>query len=165
MREGGASNQTAYRCAPSRLTLMRNPFGLLDCLGLGAQRHEVALDDVLRVGRVEPQGQRPREAVGAEDLLAGSRHADGLRERRRSRQRRKLGRKVAGRLALLHPARRAEMAIVRGGRDGTLGASRFVCSAPQPGVTENSQYSCCMCVSCNGSLSLGGLAHAHQGGV
>jgi len=60
------------------LTLMRYPFTLLDCLGSRTERHEISLNNVLRVGWVKPQGHRVGQVVGAERVVAGSYHSHGL---------------------------------------------------------------------------------------
>lgn len=57
---------------------MRNPFTLLDCLGPGTERHEVALNNVLGVGWVEPQRHRVGQVVGTERIIAGRHHTHRL---------------------------------------------------------------------------------------
>lgn len=43
--------------------LMGNPLSMLNCLGPGTKGHEVALDDVFRVGRVNPCWQGPWQII------------------------------------------------------------------------------------------------------
>lgn len=78
-------------------TLMGNPLSLLDRLWPGAQRHEVALDDMLGVVGIQPQRQRAWEVICLEDILTTSHHAtlhvhaNSLGQRRRLGQWRKVG--------------------------------------------------------------------------
>lgn len=68
---------------------MSDPLALLHGLWPRAQSHEVASDDMLGVLAVDPEGEGPRQVVGADDVVAarhdaaGFVHADGLGERRR----------------------------------------------------------------------------------
>lgn len=75
-------------------TLMSSPLSLLHRLGTGTESHEVALDDMLRILRVEPQRERAREMVRGDDLVAGPVgclfHTDRLCQRRRAGERREL---------------------------------------------------------------------------
>jgi len=73
--------------------LVRNPFTLLNSLGSSAEGHEISLDDVLGILGIEPEGERSRQVISRDEVVAGHGttgfiHADGLGERRRVGQRR-----------------------------------------------------------------------------
>lgn len=57
---------------------MGNPFAHLDRLRAGAERHEVTLDDVFRIGCVEPQRLRGWEVVRGQSLVGGHHSATSL---------------------------------------------------------------------------------------
>lgn len=61
--------------------LMGNPFSRFDRLGPCAEGHEVALDDVSGICRVEPSWQRPWKLICAEDILITGRRHDAYRLR------------------------------------------------------------------------------------
>lgn len=72
---------------------MRDPLALFDRLGSRTQSHEVALDDMLAIVGVQPDGHRPWQMVGAEKAVAVGQatlvvHANRVGERRRVGQRR-----------------------------------------------------------------------------
>src|SRR3569833_1487872 len=50
-------------------TLVGNPFALLNRLGPGTERHEVALHNVLCIGRAEPQGQDLGEEIRVQKIV------------------------------------------------------------------------------------------------
>lgn len=50
-------------------TLVGNPLALLDRLGPGAEGHEVALDNVLGIGRVDPGRERVGQVVSFEGVI------------------------------------------------------------------------------------------------
>lgn len=70
---------------------MSQPLALVNRLWSGTERHKVALDNVLCVGGIQPQGKRPWELVCRQGILGRPHHADGLRERWGRRQGRQLG--------------------------------------------------------------------------
>lgn len=82
---------------------MSNPLSLLNRLRSRTQRHEVALDDVLGVGRVEPQRKGTRKRIGLEGILTARHqaalliHTDRMGEGRRVGQGWELGREAPGR--------------------------------------------------------------------
>lgn len=85
--------------------LMRDPLALLNRLWPSAEGHKVALDNVLDILSVDPEGEGSREVVRVDDVVATRHdaarlvHADGLGERRGVWQRRDLGSEVCGGLA------------------------------------------------------------------
>lgn len=52
------------------LTLMCNPFSLLNSLWTSRQSHKIALDDVLGIGVIQPERLRPWEVVAKESIIA-----------------------------------------------------------------------------------------------
>lgn len=70
------------------LTLVGNPFSLLDSLWSGAQSHEIAFDNVLGAIGVEPKREGSGEVVRVDDVVtaldgtAGFVHTDCLSKRR-----------------------------------------------------------------------------------
>lgn len=81
-------------------TLVSDPLSLLNGLWPRTQGHEVALDDMLGVVRVEPQRHRPGEMILFESIIATGHqaalliHGNCLRQRGRLGQRRKIGREA-----------------------------------------------------------------------
>lgn len=49
---------------------MSNPFTGIDRLGSGTQSHEISLDNVLGVGRIQPHGHRTRQVIRVENLIS-----------------------------------------------------------------------------------------------
>lgn len=50
--------------------LVCNPLSLLNGFWSSGQGHEVAFDDVLSVGIIQPQGSRTRKVVDSEGIIA-----------------------------------------------------------------------------------------------
>lgn len=57
---------------------MSDPFTRIDRLGPGTEGHEVSLDNVLGVGRVQPHRHGTREVIRVQDLITiGARRCRG----------------------------------------------------------------------------------------
>jgi hypothetical protein len=64
---------------------MCDPFPLFYRLWPHTESHEIALNDMLRIGGIEPQRQRPRN-IGALSAISSGGHTDQLRKRGRTWQ-------------------------------------------------------------------------------
>lgn len=72
-------------------TLMSDPLPLLNGLRSSAQGHEVALDDMLGIVRVQPERHGPREMIRFEGIMTTGHQTALLVHRNRLRQRGGLG--------------------------------------------------------------------------